>query len=150
MTEFEALAAQVRRLTDIEELRLLKARYFAWVDGREWNRLRGLFADDCTFTSSARLPDLAGPDDFIAFVTATVEPGRSTHLGFMPRFEFTDDDHATATWSMFDLVERDDPHRPGWIGLGTYVERYRRGEHGWLITSWHLERGATRSLSRPS
>ncbi|MFG2039812.1 nuclear transport factor 2 family protein [Dactylosporangium sp. NPDC048998] len=150
MTEFEVLAAQVRRLTDIEELRLLKARYFAWVDGREWQLLRGLFAEDCTFTSSARLPDLAGPDDFVDFVRATVEPGRSTHLGFMPRFEFADDDHATGTWSMFDVVELDDPRRPGWFGLGTYVERYRRVGGGWRITSWHLERGAVRRLSRPS
>ncbi|MFT2520917.1 nuclear transport factor 2 family protein, partial [Escherichia coli] len=35
--------------TVAEELRDLKARYFHYVDLKQWDELRGLFVDDCVF-----------------------------------------------------------------------------------------------------
>lgn len=142
-----SLEERVRLLEAIEELRLLKARYFAAVDGRDWGSLRALFTDDCVFSSSARLPELHGPDDFIALIRSMVEPGNSLHLGFMPQIELLGPGAARAAWSMYDRVERETPTRPGWQGFGTYREEYRWGASGWQICSWHLERGRTERLS---
>jgi hypothetical protein len=141
-----SLADRVRRLEAIDGIRALKARYFASVDGRDWRSFRAVFTDDCSFTSSARLPPLRGPDDFVDYIRSMVEPGRSLHLGFMPQIELLGPAHARGTWSMYDRVEREPP-RSGWYGLGTYREEYRLERPGWQICTWHLERWLTERLS---
>lgn len=69
-----SLEARVRQLEDLEALRLLKARYCELVDTRQWQRFGELFADDCVFSSSAAMPAISGPDDFVEFDDAT-HPG---------------------------------------------------------------------------
>jgi hypothetical protein len=118
------------------------------VDDRQWEVLRALFTDDCVFSSSAPMPPVNGPDEFIDFVRRLIVPGRSTHLGFLPIIDVVTEVRAVGSWSMFDRVELDAPGRRGWEGFGRYLETYRRGSGGsWRICSWRLERTMIRTLS---
>jgi hypothetical protein len=143
----DSLTARIARLEAIEELKLVKARYFASVDGRDWKTFRAMFTDDCTFSSSASLPNLRGPDDFVEYIRSMLDPGRSLHLGFMPQIEVLGSGRARGTWSMYDRVELETPQRPGWRGFGMYREEYRLEAPGWQICTWHLERWQTERLS---
>lgn len=132
----------LRTLWDIEQIKQLKARYFRFVDERNWSDLRDLFTADCVFTSGGRT-GVGGADEFVARVQQLITPGTSVHHGHMPEITITGPDSATGIWSMFDYVEIDGAveGRRGFRAYGHYLEEYRRSPKGnWLISSWTLTR----------
>src|SRR5262245_49360614 len=84
-------ADAVQRLLDLEAIKQLKARYFRLMDCKQWGEMRGLFTDDATIEAAVRF---GGPDDFIARVSATLDPCRTVHHGHMPEIVFTGPDSA--------------------------------------------------------
>ena len=47
-------------MDDIEEIRCLKARYFRFLDTKDWPRWRGIFSDDARFAGVPTLEALPG------------------------------------------------------------------------------------------
>jgi hypothetical protein len=135
-----------QQLSDVYEIQVLKARYFRFMDTRQWDAFRDLFTDDMQLVmDDAPIPEASGPtfasaDALVEYLRQS-DPGKLTvHQGHMPEIEFVDADHATGIWAMFDWV--DDPARGGaWQGYGHYHERYTRGADGrWRISHVHLTR----------
>jgi 3-phenylpropionate/cinnamic acid dioxygenase small subunit len=54
-------------LADIEQIRQLKARYFRFLDTKQWEAWRGLFTDDFTAHVQGPHPDLhyATPEQLV-------------------------------------------------------------------------------------
>jgi hypothetical protein len=129
----------LRRLLDLEELRVLKARYFRFVDTKQWDRWRALFTED------VELDGLSAPfaslDDFIAAMAENLEEAWTVHQGHTPELDITGPDEAEGIWPMFDYVEFPQVgERRGLVGWGYYEERYRRVDGEWRISYMRLTR----------
>ena len=133
--------ASLQMLLDIEQIKQLKARYFRFVDAKEWDDvgsgLRGRRGPRDP-GGRARVP---GPRRDRRKSTV-MEQLRTVHHGHMPEIEITGPDSARGVWAMFDYVEwpEQDSKRVGFRGYGHYVEEYVREDGEWRIAHTRLER----------
>ncbi len=130
---------------DLEALRLLKARYFRYVDTKCWDAFRDLFTDDVS-VDIGDAGTFHDADTFVAFVRQTLDDTTTVHHGHMPELEVIGPDEATGVWAMADIVDRP-PFRMR--GYGHYHEIYRQVGGVWRIASMRLTRLLIES-SRPS
>ena len=123
----------VQQLSDLYEIQRLKARYFRYVDTKQWDKYRDLFTEEVDFghqkgdVQNRHLSHLSHRsfDDLMSYLR-TADSGKVTaHHGHMPEIEFIDDDTATGIWAMFDWVD-DSTRGVAWQGYGHYHERYVR------------------------
>ena len=136
---------ELARLNAIEEIKVLKARYFRYVDLKDWVGLRGLFCEHATihYTDGDQGPQPL--DAAMQFVrTALDDDSISLHHGHMPEIEIIGPDRARAIWAMEDRVYwPENSTNPLGIlkmhGVGHYHETYERHER-WLIASLTLTR----------
>jgi hypothetical protein len=143
----------IRQIADTLEIQRLKARYFRYMDHREWDKWRDLFTDDLKFYISesrareATVPTWSSADELVSYLSSTPPTRITVHHGHMPDIEFVDDDHAEGIWAMFDWV--DYPSRDyAFKGYGYYYETYARCPDGrWRITSVHLTRLRTNEMA---
>lgn len=129
------------RLTHIEAIKQLKARYFRLMDTKQWADYREVFTDDMVFQFETQDEAAASSgDDFVAFVKGRLSTAVTVHQGHMPEIDITSDTTATGVWAMYDWV--DDPdHDRAFQGFGHYHEDYRLGADGrWRIAKLHLTR----------
>jgi SnoaL-like domain len=127
-------------LVNVENIKQLKARYFRFIDTKQWEALRDVFTDDLEFYFESSTPTITSADAFVAFISERLATAVSVHHGHMPEISIADDSNATGVWAMYDWV--DDPdHGRAFQGYGHYHERYRRGSDGsWRISELRLER----------
>lgn len=152
-----SMEQRVRMLEDLEEIRLLKSRYFRFVDLKRWTELRGLFTDDCTFEGLWAVGD--GVEAFMANISRNLDGVLSVHHGYMPDLAITGADTASGTWTMTDrlLWEPDSraylgvgvPGQRGINGYGYYEETYQRTAKGWQISSMRLSRLTIEPITDP-
>ncbi|MFI6080204.1 nuclear transport factor 2 family protein [Streptomyces sp. NPDC051217] len=133
--EYDAL----RRLTDIEEIKRLKARYFRLVDTKDWQGWREVFTPDAhvEIDSVVRTPTALVRDTREWLANAT-----TTHVGHMPEIDIQSPDTATGIWGMADYIVFPETGgaRQGLRGSGHYHERYRKIDGSWLIHYLRLDR----------
>lgn len=141
--EPEPGAVGVRELWDIEQIKQLKARYFRYLDTKDWDGFRGLFTDDCEHY----IPAEAGQrfqtnDEYFASVIPLLSTGVTTHHGHMPEIKLLSETEAEGIWAMHDYVQTEGPSgRVSIKGYGHYIETYRKGADGqWRISSKRNER----------
>ena len=131
-------------LPDLEEIKVLKSRYFHYVDSKAWDRLRSeVFVDDCEF----ELPEasVSGVDAFLARISPVLDVATSVHRGHLPEISFASADRATGRWLMDDEIRwpEDKPYRRKFTllrGVGHYYETYVRTAEGWRIKTLRLTR----------
>jgi hypothetical protein len=117
-----------RTLWEIEQIKQLKARYFRFVDTRDWDGVVALFSADCDLRSTL-FPEARRPRDFFPKVASMITPGISVHHGHMPEITLTSWETATGIWAMYDYVQTDDGS-VGYRGYGHYHESYRKALTG--------------------
>lgn len=126
----------------LEEIRLLKARYFRYMDQQQWDEWQDLFTVDvhADFSQDGGVHD--GAAVFRSHVEAALEGATSIHHGHMGELEITGPDTARGVWSMEDHIEfPEGSSRQRLWGTGWYTEQYRRGEDGkWRIAELVLRR----------
>jgi hypothetical protein len=145
------------RLEAQEEIKRLKARYFRYVDTKDWAGFEALLTPDVvlerTFSASVRdpwtgswTPPIAdtpqlvtGRDAVMAAVRKAVGAVRSVHHGYMPEIDILNADEARGVWAMTDEL-RDQQGRLVFRGAGHYHESYRRLACGWAISAFKLTR----------
>ena len=124
----------------------LKARYFRFMDTKQWSSWRELFTDDLVFYIEETVmptrtdPEIVGGDAFVEFVSGALVNMVTVHHGHMPEIEITGDRSAVGVWAMFDWC---DDHVAKWAfhGYGHYHERYEKGDDGeWRIAELRLTR----------
>jgi len=133
------MSDDARRLLDREAIKETKARYFRFIDTKQWERWRTVFTDDARFESSKEWDD---PDSFVRDVSAALADARTVHHGHMPEITFTGPGTARVVWAMFDLVEWPAIRggERGIVGYGHYEEEYRRVGEEWKISFLRLTR----------
>jgi hypothetical protein len=137
----ETLEQAVRRLTAIEEIRSLKARYCRCVDFKQWDEFASLFTEDLQVDFAESTSGAQTREQFVDAARRHFEGGLSIHQAHLGEVTFQDEDHATAIWPMFDLVEM--PQSSSYeshTGYGHYTEEYRRVDRRWLIARTQLTR----------
>ena len=135
-------AAQVNRLADLEAIKQLKARYFRYLDTKDWAAFRALFTDDCRHWLPLDPPVFMTNEEYFPSTEAMLTPGVTTHHGHMPEITILSDTEAEGVWAMEDYVQIDPPSgRISLSGFGHYMETYRKGDDGqWRISSKNNER----------
>ncbi|HEX4864422.1 MAG TPA: NAD(P)-binding domain-containing protein [Acidimicrobiales bacterium] len=132
------LGTGIYRLADVEAIEQLKARYFRFIDTKDWSAFRELFTEDCKHYLPRESPvSFVTNDEYFATMEGMLNSGITTHHCHKPEITFLSDTEAEGTWSMFDYVQVDPPSgRVSSMGYGLYLETYRKCADGkWRISS---------------
>jgi hypothetical protein len=131
-------------LQAIEDIRMLKARYFRLMDTKQWDELAAVFTPDLQVIAPDGQVWLSGGAAFAASLRNSLEHSVSVHQGFAPEIEIINAENAKGIWAMQDVIEWQKGHpREGWksiIGRGHYHETYRRTDGIWRIATLRLTR----------
>src|SRR5690625_4201921 len=98
----EDVFLQNKMSTHFEGVRNVKAKYFRYLDGKFWKKLRQVFTPDAVFEGFPF--HTAGPEDFVANVSDYFVDVDSIHQGHMPIFEVLDDMTIRGSWTMHDYL----------------------------------------------
>ncbi len=133
------MTASVEQLWDIEQIKQLKARYFRYLDTKDWDAFEALFTEDCLhyLPLESSVTAAVSNEEYFADLKSALGAGVTTHHGHMPEITLLSDNEAEGIWAMFDYVQTDLPSGPLNIqGYGHYYETYRKGPDGrWRISS---------------
>jgi hypothetical protein len=136
---------EVEKLLAIEEIKRLKARYFRYVDTKDWEGFKSIFAEDAVFDISDDVPGgvLTGPENIAQAASGPLAGCTSVHHGHCPEISITSDDTAKGIWAMEDILRWNEgstsPIRT-LHGYGHYVETYRKAGGNWQIQTMKLTR----------
>jgi uncharacterized protein (TIGR02246 family) len=132
---------------DIEAIKQLKARYFRFMDAKDWAAMREVFADDVVMDTTAAGGRLVtGANEFVAGLTEILAGAVTVHQGHMPEIELTSTTTATGIWALHDIVIW--PNGVRLDGYGHYRETYEKVDGRWRIKSSTLTRLHT-DFTRP-
>ncbi len=143
------------KLWAIEQIKQLKARYFRFMDTKDWVGLPTLFTADAQADYRLAMLDpadpvppletlaehqLSGRDAVIHYIRSGLTPLVSVHKGYMGEVELAGTDTARGVWPMTDeLFMKEGPIR--FIrGQGHYHETYRIEDGAWRIATIRLTR----------
>jgi hypothetical protein len=134
-------------LTDLEEIKRLKAKYCWAVDNKQWAIWSSVFTEDveADFTDDfSRLAGrpvhgvLKGREHLVKTISAAMPEGLiSVHQAHMPQIDITAGDTATGIWHMHDFIDYGERHQNGY---GFYHDVYERQNGKWLIKRYRLQR----------
>jgi SnoaL-like domain len=133
------------KLLAIEQIKTVKARYFRFVDIKNWTGLRSLFCDNATlhYTDSDQGP--MPLDAAMKFVVSALDDAISIHHGHMPEIDIQGPSRAAAVFAMEDQVYwPENSTNPFGIlkmhGAGHYHDTFERQNGEWRIASLKLTR----------
>ncbi len=132
----------VQQLSDLEDIKLLKHRYFRAIDTGNEALLTTLFTDDVSidYRGAGYRAQLKGKTAMIDFIgTAFNSDIIAQHQGHMPEIEFTGPDEASGLWYLEDRFI-DPARQTDTIGTAIYRDRYVRTSDGWKIARSEYDR----------
>jgi hypothetical protein len=126
-------------LAIIESIKLLKARYFRYMDTKRWDQLRTLFTSDLVADFREAPGDLShGRDVYMKMLIGAIGDATTVHHGHTPEITLLSDITAEGIWAMYDIVDHPQFLLEGW---GHYYEEYRADDDGnWRIAKLKLTR----------
>ena len=147
---------ELERLTIIDQIRTVKARYFRALDTKNWAMLGSVLCPDvvCDYRNGAVDPStgvnhvpgpteavLHGAEEVVASLQQALSPLVTVHMGHSADIEVTDERHATGIWGMSDILRLSD-ERPirKLFGHGFYHDLFERQSTGWMIKTLKLVR----------
>lgn len=129
------LAARVRRLEAIEDIKQLKHRYFRSIDRRDTATLETLFTDDIEidYEGGTYRWQMQGAGALIEALRAAFHPRSvACHTGHHPEIFIKSDTEATGHWYLTDvMINREQKIITS--GSALYLDTYRKGADGWRI-----------------
>ncbi|WP_437773420.1 nuclear transport factor 2 family protein [Arthrobacter sp. KNU40] len=142
------------RLTPDDRVQIsdLKAKYFRYIDTRNWHGLRSLFVDSAIVEGMPReWGVLDSADKFLEKIQVQFESGSVTvHHGHMAEVRGFGPDRARGIWSMEDYVTWDQGDRVyrgvhisdmwGFRGYGHYEDEFVRIDGDWKFAFVRLTR----------
>lgn len=143
------MVTDLERLVAIEEIKQLKARYFRFMDTKDWAGLETVFAPDAEFDMRSEAHDrsraaeslVTGAARIAAFMRNAVHDLNTVHHGHMPEIDITSPTTARGIWAMEDLIRWPEGSATTSLhGFGHYHETYERVDGRWLIRSLRLTR----------
>lgn len=130
-----ALAKEVRKLRDIEEIRRVRYAYFRTMDTANWDEFTEQLAPDftCRYIGGDYEFCANNRDEFVAMIKAGFNANMAAqHQGHHPEIDIIDDTHATGRWYLQDVVYQDDRNE-FLYGTAIYTDRYERRADGWKL-----------------
>ena len=126
------------RQETLEAIHLLKARYFRFLDTKQWDAFGALFTANAEL-HAGRDPQerFAGREAIVRGVAAALEGAVTVHHGHMPEIEITGETTASGIWAMEDHVELP---RLVLRGAGHYHDDYALEGGVWRIRKSRLVR----------
>lgn len=132
----------LEQLSDMEEIRQLKARYFRCIDTGNEDELATCFTDDVTIDlrgGGYRL-SVSGRSDMIDFIGSSFNSDIvAMHHGHTPEISITGPDEAKGTWYLQDRFI-DPVRKTDTIGTSLYYDTYRRTADGWKVAASEYDR----------
>ena len=142
----------LERLVAIEDIKQLKARYYRFLDTKQWDDFEAVFTEDAVM-------DMRNPDRIInteegiyrgnqvirQFAERALGNGTSTDRAFLPENTIISPTEAQGIWAQEDKLT----WPPGNIntaleGFGYEHERYEKVDGAWRIKSTRLARVAVK------
>ena len=157
---------ETTRVAAILDIQALKARYFRFMDVRDWEGYATVFADDVEIDVSVSSVVLApgskedpwqspqrmkggvfkGVKAFLEFIPQLLDGVRSVHHGHMPEIDILSPTTAKGVWAMEDLLDfppgAEIEGRPMHHihGHGHYWETYEKADGAWKIKTMKITR----------
>jgi uncharacterized protein (TIGR02246 family) len=131
---------------EIEAIKQLKARYFRYLDTKQWDKWGDVFTEDAELVNPhSRGVPLQGRELIVQTVSTNLANIVSIHHGHMPEIELLGPGDARGVWAMYDLlIGPRGGSRPDEVrleGYGHYIENYRKDADGrWRIARLQLMR----------
>ncbi|MCP1471762.1 hypothetical protein J3E64_003475 [Sphingobium sp. OAS761] len=132
----------LQQLSDMEDIRTLKHRYFRGIDTADMALLDTLFTQDVTvdYRGGNYRVRLAGRDDMLEFLANSFHSGAvAMHHGHMPEITLTGDDTAEGIWYLEDIFINLEG-RTHTIGSAIYRDQYLREDGAWRIARTEYDR----------
>ena len=139
----------IERLLAIEAIKQLKARYFRFMDTKDWSSLPTVFAPDAQMDMRGETGDdsglITGGVNVAAFMRASIEHIVTVHHGHTPEIEILSATAARGIWPMEDKLWKEAgsastlPFK-ALHGYGHYHETYSKIDGQWLIQTTKLTR----------
>lgn len=132
----------LQQLSDLEEIRTLKHRYYRAIDTADEALLSGLFTEDVTveYRGGSYLVRLQGRANMLDFLMSSFHSDAvAMHHGHMPDIGFTGEDSAEGLWYLEDVyisLERKEIT----AGSAIYRDRYLRVDGQWKIANTEYDR----------
>lgn len=127
----------MENLSAVEAIKQLKARYFRWLDTKQWQSWSAVFTHDVVMAIPERDMVIEGRQAVVQSVHDYLVDAQTIHHGFMPEIEFISATEATGVWAMEDRIETP---TQSIHGFGHYHEEYRIEDGGWRIARIALHR----------
>jgi hypothetical protein len=136
------MAYTLQQLSDIEDIKLLKHRYFRGMDTAEWALVETLFTDDVTidYRGGGYRVQSKGKADMMLFLKNSFHSDAvAMHHGNMPEITLTGEDEAEGIWYLFDIFIHAEA-RSQTVGSAIYRDRYLRVDGQWKIAHSEYDR----------
>ena len=132
------MKVDIEWLIAVEEIKALKAKYFRYMDTKNWQGLSECFSEDLD-ADFREAPGSKTSDrsEYMAIIQHALQDARTVHHGHMPEITIHDQSSASGIWAMEDIVELPGMNLQGW---GHYHEEYRKEKDGWVISRIRLSR----------
>jgi hypothetical protein len=141
--------SEIAELTAVAAIKQLKARYFRFMDTKDWQALPTVFAVDAVMDMRGETGDgsglINGAANIAAFMRSSVEHLITVHHGHTPEIEFLSPTSARGIWAMEDKLWKPQGSLStlpftALHGYGHYHETYSCVAGNWLIQSTKLTR----------
>lgn len=136
------MAYSLQQLSDLEDIRTLKHRYFRGIDTADMPLLSTLFTEDLTvdYRGGTYRVQLEGRENMIEFLANSFNSNSiAMHHGHMPEITLTGEDAAKGIWYLEDIFISLDV-RTHTIGSAIYRDQYRRENGAWKIARTEYDR----------
>jgi len=132
----------LQQLSDLEDVRTLKHRYFRGIDTADASLLGTLFTADVSvdYRGGNYRVSLQGRDDMLEFLANSFHSGAiAMHHGHMPEITLTGANSAEGLWYLEDIFINLE-QKTHTIGSAIYRDHYRREGDRWLIARTEYDR----------
>lgn len=136
------MAYTLQQLSDLEDIRTLKHRYFRGIDTADAALLSGLFTDDVSvdYRGGNYRARFTGRDNMLEFLANAFHSGAlAMHHGHMPEIRLTGDSSAEGIWYLEDIFINTEAGTHT-FGTAIYKDRYRRTGDSWKIAHTEYDR----------
>jgi hypothetical protein len=134
----------VQTLIEREALRDLKARYFRFLDTKDWESWTTVWAPEIDHEMPTEGQMFHGPREaFVRSVATALEGVVTVHHGHTSEIEVTSPTTAKAIWAFEDQLKPGPdapPGAPDITGYGHYHETYEKSDAGWRIKTQRITR----------
>jgi len=127
------------KLEATEAIKVLKARYFRYMDTKQWDKLSTVFTSDLVADFREGPGEIShGRDAYMEMLIGAIGEATTVHHGHTPEITLLSGGTAEGIWAMYDIVDHPRFSLEGW---GHYHEKYRVDSDGnWRIAELKLTR----------